>query len=55
MPSLFEGEKKITKFMLLKLDVIREMLEDAHQIPADSECDCLKGSHFLPVIPPSKS
>ena len=50
-----EGEKKITKFMLLKLKVIREMLEDAHQIPEDSESDRLKGRYFLSVIPPSKS
>ena len=26
-----EGEKKITRFMLFKLEVIREMLEDTHQ------------------------
>ena len=32
-----EGEKKITNFMLFKLEVIHEMLEDLHQIPADSE------------------
>ena len=50
-----EGEKKITKFMLFKLEVIREMLEDAHQIPADSKFDRLKGHHFLSVIPRSKS
>ena len=50
-----EGEKKITKFMLFKLKANREMLEDAHQIPADSELDRLKGRHFLSVIPPSKS
>ena len=50
-----EGEKKITKFMLFKLEVIQERLEDAHQIPADSEFDRLKGCHFLSVIPPSKS
>ena len=50
-----EGEKKITKFMLFKLEVNREMLEDAHQIPVDSEFDRLKGSHFLSVIKPSKS
>ena len=31
------------------------MLEDAHQITADSEFDRLKGRHFLSVIPPSKS
>ena len=50
-----EGEKKITKFMLFKLEVIREILEEAHQIPADSEFDRLKGHHFLSVLPPSKS
>ena len=38
-----------------KLEVNREMLEDAHQIPADSEFDRLKGCHFLSVIKPSKS
>ena len=41
--------------MLFKLEVIREFLEDAHQIPADSEFDCLKGPHLLSAIPPSKS
>ena len=41
--------------MLFKLEVNREMLEDAHQIPVDSEFDRLKGSHFLSVIKPSKS
>ena len=41
--------------MLFKLEVIREMLEEAHQIPADPEFDRLKGRHFLLVIPPSKS
>ena len=30
------------------------MLEGAHQIPVDSEFDCLKGCHFLSVIPPCK-
>ena len=50
-----EGEKKITKFMLFKLEVIREMLEDTHQIPEDSEFYRLKGCHFLPVIPPSRT
>ena len=38
-----------------KLEVNREMLEDAHQIPADSEFDHLKGCHFLSVIKSSKS
>ena len=51
MPLLFtyckEDEKKISKFMLFRLEVIHEMLEDAHQIPADSEFDRLKGRHFL--------
>ena len=50
-----EGEKKITKFMPFKLEVIREMLEDAQKMPADSEFDRLKGHHFLSVIPSSKS
>ena len=36
--------------MLFKLEVIREMLEDAHQIPADSQFDLLKGCHSLSVI-----
>ena len=49
------GKKKTTKFMLFKLEAIREMLEDTHQISADSEFDCLKGRHFLSVIPPSHS
>ena len=49
------GKKKTTKFMLFKLEIIREMLEDAHQISADSEFDCLKGRHFLSVIPSSHS
>ena len=31
------------------------MLEDANQMPADSEFDRLKEHHFLSVIPPSKS
>ena len=50
-----EGEKKITKFMLFILEVIREMPEDTHQIPADSEFDRLKWRHFLSAIPPRKS
>ena len=50
-----ESERKITKFMLFKLEVIREMLEGAHQISADSKFNRLKARHFLSVIPPSKS
>ena len=50
-----EGEKKVTKLMLFKSEVIREMLEDAHQIQADSKFDRLKGRHFVSVIPPCKS
>ena len=49
------SEKKVTKFMLFKLEVIREMLDNAHQIQEDSKFDPLKGHHFLSVIPPSKS
>ena len=45
-----ESKKKITKSMLFKLEVIREMLEDAHQLPADSQFDLLKGCHSLSVI-----
>ena len=41
--------------MLFELEVIREMLEDTQQIPADSEFHRLKGCHFLSVIPPSKT
>ena len=41
--------------MLFKLEVNREMLEDAYQTPVDSEFDHLKGHHFLSVIKPSKS
>ena len=50
-----ESERKITKFMLFKLEVIREVLEGAHQISADSKFNRLKARHFLSVITPSKS
>ena len=50
-----EHKKKITKFMLFKLEAIHKMLKDAQQIPAQSEFDCLKGRQFLSLLPPSKS
>ena len=45
----------MTTFVLFKLEVIRKMLEEAHQIPADSLFNRLKGRHVLSVIPLSKS
>ena len=49
------AKRKLLNSCCLKFEVIGEMLEDAHQIPADSEFDQLKGRHFLSVISPSKS
>lgn len=50
-----EGENKIKKFMLFRVEVIREMLEDAYRIPTDTELDFPKGQHLLLVATPSES
>ena len=46
-----EDEKKFTKFMLFKLEVIHEMLEDAHQIPVSAST---KKNHRRDVLPVTK-
>ena len=46
-----KDEKKFTKFMLFKLEVIHEMLEDAHQIPVSAST---KKNHRRDVLPVTK-